>query len=181
MNSKERLQKAIAGQPTDVTAVAPAYLSLYLDERSSGSIGRPTSASCADSGRSRRPDAIRIDHAEDSRFRAEAILRRLRDPEEPPDWIHTHPAETRDWAERGEMRFVEGRWLYVDRETGETLDMDEAGRLMLPTATRYSYTVRNANADLWDASAGLDTRADIDALVPIRSAEELAERRASSR
>jgi uroporphyrinogen-III decarboxylase len=53
--------------------------------------------------------------------------------------------------------------------------MDESGRLMLPTATRYSYTVRNATADLWDASAGLDTPADIDALVPIRSTEELAE------
>ena len=31
MNAKERLQRAIAGQPTDVPAVAPAYMSLYLD------------------------------------------------------------------------------------------------------------------------------------------------------
>ena len=33
MHAKERLQRAIAGQPTDMPAVAPAYLSLYLDER----------------------------------------------------------------------------------------------------------------------------------------------------
>ena len=71
--------------------------------------------------------AVRIDHAEDARLRAEAILGAYEILGEQPDWIHTHPAETRDWAERGEMRFAEGRWLYVDRQTGETLDMDEVG------------------------------------------------------
>ena len=33
MNSAERLQRAIAGRPTDIPAVAPAYLVLYLDEQ----------------------------------------------------------------------------------------------------------------------------------------------------
>ena len=174
MNSKERLQKAIAGQPTDVNGVAPAYLSLYLDERTQRFYREAYARKLHSHTAAQTSDAISIDHAEDSRFRAEAILRAYEVFEEPPDWIHTHPAETRAWAERGEMRFVNGRWLYGDRETGETLDMGEAGRLMLPSATHDSYIVRNANADLWDASAGLDTPADIDALVPIRSAEELA-------
>ncbi len=118
--------------------------------------------------------AVSIDYAEDARLRAEAILGAYESLEEQPDWIHTHPAETREWAERGEMRFTEGRWLYVDKESGETLDMDEPGRLMLPTATRYAYPARTATADVWDESAGLDTRADVDALVPIRSTDELA-------
>ena len=175
MNSKERLQKAIAGQPTDVTAVAPAYLSLYLDERAQRFYREAYEGKLAGQAFPAGGYTVSIDHAEDARFRAEAILRAYEVFEEPPDWIHTQPAETRDWAEHGEMRFVEGRWLYVDRRSGEVLDMNEAGRMMLPTATRDSHTVRNANADLWDASAGLDTRANIDALVSIRSTGELAE------
>jgi uroporphyrinogen-III decarboxylase len=173
MNSRERLQKAIAGQPTDMPAVAPAYLSLYLDAQTQrlyrAAYERKLSAQIA------APEcgAVSIDHAEDARLRAEAILGAYEILGEQPDWIHTHPAETRAWAERGEMRFTEGRWFYVDKETGETQEMDEAGRLWLSTANRYMYRVRSADTDLWDESAGLRARADVDALLPIRSAEEL--------
>jgi len=173
MNSKERLQRAIAGQPTDVPAVAPAYLSLYLDAQTQrlyrAAYERKLSAQIA------APEcgAVSIDHAEDARLRADAILGAYESLGEQPDWIHTHPAETRAWAERGEMRFTEGRWFYVDKETGETQEMDEAGRLWLSTANRYMYRVQNADTDLWDESAGLRARADVDALLPIRSAEEL--------
>jgi uroporphyrinogen-III decarboxylase len=173
MNSRERLQKAIAGQPTDMPAVAPAYLSLYLDAQTQrlyrAAYERKLSAQIA------APEcrAVSIDHAEDARLRADAILGAYESLGEQPDWIHTHPAETRAWAERGEMRFTEGRWFYVDKETGETQEMDEAGRLWLSTANRYMYRVRSADTDLWDESAGLRARADVDALLPIRSAEEL--------
>lgn len=167
MNSKERLQRAIAGQPTDVPAVAPAYLSLYLDER--------IQRYYLDAYERKRAGAgtCVIDHAEDSRFRAEAILRAYEIFAEPADWIHTQPGETHAWAEHGEMRFAEGRWLYVDQKTGETLEMDEPGRLTLPTATRYAYRVRTSKSDLWDESAGLHSRADVDTLLPIRSVDEL--------
>ena len=140
MNSTERLQKAIAGQPTDMPAVAPAYLSLYLDAQTQrlyrAAYERKLSAQIA------APEcgAVSIDHAEDARFRADAILGAYEILGEQPDWIHTHPAETHAWAERGEMRFTEGRWLYVDKETGETQEMDEAGRLWLSTANRYMYS-----------------------------------------
>ncbi len=173
MNSKERLQKAIAGQPTDVTAVAPAYLSLYLDKRAQRFYREAYERKLEGRAVPAGGYTVPLDHAEDARFRAEAILRAYEVFEEQPDWIHTQPAETRAWAKRGEIRFAEGRWHYADRETGETLDMDETGSLLLPTATRYAYRNRSANADLWDESAGLHTRADIDALTPIRSAEEL--------
>jgi len=173
MNSRGRLQKAIAGQPTDMPAVAPAYLSLYLDAQTQrlyrAAYERKLSAQIA------APEcgAVSIDHAEDARLRADAILGAYESLGEQPDWIHTHPAETRAWAERGEMRFTEGRWFYVDKETGETQEMDEAGRLWLSTANRYMYRVQSADTDLWDESAGLRARADVDALLPIRSAEEL--------
>jgi uroporphyrinogen-III decarboxylase len=180
MNSVERLRRAIAGQLTDVPAVAPAYLSLYLDEQAQRlyRAAYERKSTVPDRGQStrggRRPGTVTIDHAEDSRLRAEAILHAYEILGAQPDWIHTHPAETREWAERGEMRFEQGRWFYVDTQGGEVLDMDEPGRLMLPAATCYAYPARTATADVWDESAGLDTRADVDALVPIRSAEELA-------
>jgi uroporphyrinogen-III decarboxylase len=54
--------------------------------------------------------------------------------------------------------------------------MDEPDRLMSPVATRYLYPAlqnRPSSTDLWDESAGLQTRADVDAPLPIRPAEEL--------
>lgn len=175
MNSRERLAKAIAGQPTDVPAVAPAYLSLYLDE-----ITHRLYLEAYERKLSARPGDLRcgsvdIDPVEDALFRAEAVLRAYEILGEQPDWIHTHPAETRAWAARGEMRLTQGHWLYVDRQTGEATDMGESGRLALPAATRYSYPARTATADIWDASAGVSTRADVDALVEVRTARQLAE------
>jgi uroporphyrinogen-III decarboxylase len=126
---------------------------------------------------------VTIDHAEDSLFRAEAILSAYsmlpeQDGGVPSlgDWIHTNPTETREWAERGEMRFTDGRWLYADEQTGETLDMDLPSRLSVPTTTGHSCRSsrsQSAGTDLWDESAGLDTRDTIDELLPIRSAAEL--------
>ena len=94
MNSRERLQKAIAGQPTDMPAVAPAYLSLYLDAQTQrlyrAAYERKLSAQIAAPG----CGAVSIDHAEDARLRADAILGAYESLGEQPDWIHTHPAET---------------------------------------------------------------------------------------
>ena len=95
----------------------------------------------------------------------------------PPDWIHTAAAETREWAERGEMHFVDGRWFYQDTLSGETEDLDEQGRLTVPTTTRYAYPGlqdRPSSSDLWDESVGLDSRAAVDDLLPIRTTTELA-------
>ena len=183
MNAKERLQRAIAGQPTDVPAVAPAYMSLYLDaqaqrfyrEAYERKLSNVTGV-VARSETGRGEGIASIDHTEDSRFRAEAIWRAHEVFEEPPDWIYTELGETHAWAERGEMRFADGYWLYADRQSGETIDMDEPGRLMASTATRYAYPslhTRPSGTDLWDESAGLHTRADVDALLPIRPVEEL--------
>ncbi|MGE5603828.1 MAG: uroporphyrinogen decarboxylase family protein [Nitrososphaerales archaeon] len=173
MNSKERLARAIAGQPTDVPAVAPAYLSLYLDETSQRFYRQAYERKLFETT-GLRSGAVYIDPDEDARFRAEAVLRAYDTIGEQPDWIHTHPAETRAWAERGEMRFSEGRWLYVDRQSGETMDMDEPSLLPLPSATRYSYPAQTSTTDVWDTSVGLNNPADIDRLVPIRSTGELA-------
>jgi uroporphyrinogen-III decarboxylase len=182
MNAKERLRKAIAGQPTDVAAVAPAYLSLYLDEQ----IHRLYRAAyerklAAQTGR-QASGAVSIDQAEDARFRADAILGAYGLVAEQSDgtpsfgdWLHTLPSETHAWAQGGEMRFTEGRWQYADRITGEMSNLDEAGQLWLSTANRHMYRARAANSDLWDETADLHTRVDVDALLPIRTAEELEE------
>jgi uroporphyrinogen-III decarboxylase len=175
MNSKERLQRAIAGQPTDVPAVAPAYLSLYLAEISQRLYLQAYERKLSAESNAGASGSVAIDAAEDARFRAEAILAAYETLGAQPDWIHTHPAETRSWAERGEMRHEDGRWLYVDRDTGEVTDMGEAGNLALPASTRYSYPAQKATADVWDASAGLDTRGDIDELVEVRPVRRLAE------
>jgi uroporphyrinogen-III decarboxylase len=173
MNAKERLQRAIAGRSTDMPAVAPAYLSLYLEEQTQRLYRAAYERKLAAQTGGRTSGVASIEHAEDSRFRAEAILGSYEVLEEPPDWIHELPAETHAWAEGGEMRLVEGRWCYIDEQSGETRDMGEPGRLWLSTANRHMHRVRSADADLWDESAGLRTGSDVDVLLPIRSAEEM--------
>jgi uroporphyrinogen-III decarboxylase len=184
MNAGERLQNAIKGRPTDHPAVAPAYLSLYLDELTRRLYRKAYERKLEGQAPAARGQAVSIDHAEDSLFRAEAILRAYEIlPEQPDgypplgDWIHTQPTETHEWAERGEMCFADGRWHYADRQSGEIMDLDEPGRLSLPTTIRYSYRSSHgqpAGADLWDASAGLDSRDAVDELLPIRTAADLS-------
>jgi uroporphyrinogen-III decarboxylase len=166
MNSRERLQRGIAGQATDVKAVAPAYLSLYLAERQQAIYVQAYRDRLAQG-------ATSIDHAVDSRLRAEAILGAYQIFSEVPDWIHTEIGESKTWAELGEMHTVAGRLTYVDGSSGETRDMQDPRVLMLPGWTGDPQQVRTGEADLWDASAGLDTRAEVDALAPIHTAEDL--------
>jgi uroporphyrinogen-III decarboxylase len=158
-----------------VPAVAPAYLSLYLDDITQRLYLQAYERKLFAQSGDVRSGSVAIDAAEDARFRAEAILAAYKVLGAQPDWIHTHPAESRAWAERGEMRVEDGRWRYVDGQTGEAKDMGEAAGLALPGSTRYSYPAQKATADVWDASAGLDTQADIEELVEIRPASQLAE------
>ena len=119
MNSTERLQRAIAGQPTDMPAVAPAYLSLYLDaqtqrlyreayERKLSALDRPP-PEVRGCERSTTP-RTRVSGAEEAIWGA---LRRYFSKSRP---IGSTPSPARRtlWAERGEMRFVDGYWLYAD-------------------------------------------------------------------
>jgi uroporphyrinogen-III decarboxylase len=169
MNSRERLQKAIAGRPTDVPAVAPQYLSLYLDER----CRRLYEAVYVRKLASAAEAVHRVDHAEDSRLRAEAILGAYEVFSEQPDWIHTVPGESRAWAQKGEIHLADGRCTYVDRASGEATSLQEANCLLLPTSMRHACRVPTSRTDVWDETAGLRTRADIDALCPVRTADEL--------
>jgi uroporphyrinogen-III decarboxylase len=175
MNSKERLERAIAGLSTDVPAVAPAYLTLYLDDVTQRLYLQAYERKLIAQRGEAWSGSVQIDAAEDARFRAEAILRAYEILGAQPDWIHTHPGESKAWAERGEMRLEGGRWFYRDRATGEVALMGEMAGLALPGSTRYSYPAQTATGDIWDASAGLNTRADIEELVEIRPVTELAE------
>ena len=169
MNGKERLHAALAGRETDVPAVAPQYLSLFLDERSHGlyeaayahRLGNRPGASC------------RIDHAEDAGLRAAAILGAYDAFAERPDWIHTEPAESHAWARAGEMEVAAGSLVYRELSGRSATLLRDATSLMLPTSLRYMNRARTSKSDLWDQSVGVKSEADVEALTPIRTAEEL--------
>jgi hypothetical protein len=80
MNVKEGLRKAIDGDPTDLPAVAPAYLGLYLDEQIQGLHRAAHEGKLAAQTGGRASGAVAIDHAEDARFWAEAILGAIESP-----------------------------------------------------------------------------------------------------
>ncbi len=167
MNPKERMLRALAGQATDTVSVAPSYLGLYLaDEclaRYVGSYERKLGGrtSCA------------IDHADDCRLRASAILRSYDILREQPDWLNARAACSREWAARGVLEQSDGRWWHRDLSSGEREDLAEVGEMNYPASLRYLRRRRNSHGDLWDASVDFRTTEDIDSLVEVRTAEEL--------
>jgi hypothetical protein len=155
MNAKERLQKAIAGQPTAVPVVAPAYLSLRLHERTQRLYRAAYERKLAAQTEGQASGTVSIDHDEVARFRAEAILGAYGVFAEPPDgtsslgdWLHTLPGETHAWAKDGEMRLTEGRWHYANRITGDTSNLLDALAL--------EESKKGFSGDIADVVAGVD-------------------------
>lgn len=166
MNSKERLSRALKGLPTDVPAVAPCYLELYLEnsilenylaayERKLGE-----AQSCA------------IDHAEDVHFRVEAVYQAYQTFKEQPDWMHVPYAPLRSWAENGCIERVGGRLCYKNLNSGAISDLRETGEAAFPNSVRFLEPA-STRADSWQQEHPLRAQSDIDLETPVRSAEDL--------
>jgi uroporphyrinogen-III decarboxylase len=166
MNSKERMQFALGGLQPDQTPVAPAYLGLYLDKRIHDHYLQAYEQKLG------RAESCGIDHAEDSLFRAQAVLQAYKIFEIKPDWMHVLYGESRRWAAEGKIRRWAGRLIYTNPISGEEYDLLGAKEVDAPVSMRYIHPFAST-ADHWGETTALRSAADVDAAVVVRKAEDL--------
>lgn len=151
LTSKERMQCALRGEPVDVLPAAPAYLSLFLADF------RRTFYEDLVRRRLRGRSSYHIDHDEDTHFRAQALVHSYGIFKARPDILEIQQGPSRAWSERTDVVCADGTLLYEDRLTGQRIPLRPAGHI----------------TDLWDISAELRDEADVDARLPVISAEDL--------
>jgi uroporphyrinogen-III decarboxylase len=152
LTPKERMVRALTGQKPDRLPAAPAYLSLFLADFERAFYVEQYRQRLR--GRSR----YSIDHDEDTLLRAQAIYQSYGVFKARPDWIEVHGGPGRDWAEQTDVVEEDGVLFFEDWSTGRRTPV---------LGEKSSLT------DLWDSSAQIRGRSDIDAELPILTAEEL--------
>jgi uroporphyrinogen-III decarboxylase len=151
LTPKDRMLRALRGEPVDALPAAPAYLCLFLADFERAYYAEQVRRSL----RGRR--SMRIDHDEDTRFRAEALLHSYGVFKVRPDWLEINRGPSRAWSARTDVVVLDGALFYEDRLTGRQTPLEAPRNL----------------ADVWDLSAGLRDESDVDARLPLASAEEL--------
>lgn len=159
---KQRLLKALHGEKPDVLPAAPCYLSLFLDDFQRAYYQAQYERHMHNRSR------MRIDHAQDTHMRAEAIYQSYGILKNPPDWIEVYPGPTYAWAENTDLVNENGGLYFEDRITGKRLPLSQASMVGNP-----GDGVGSSRSDIWDRREYIRSRDDIDNLVPIQTAEEL--------
>jgi uroporphyrinogen-III decarboxylase len=167
MTSKERMIHALQGQAADVVPAAWAYPSLYLENAER--------AAYVEQYRRRIGDAERyaIDHEEDTLFRARALHESYRTLEAQPDWIEVSQGASRAWAARTEIIRRGNELRYHDLESDRTEPMATAP---VPWGDARLKATSASLTDLWDVDQAVQDEDDVDARLPVLSAEELLAR-----
>jgi hypothetical protein len=164
---KQRMLKALGGEPVDVYPVAPAYPSLFLADferlyyaeqyrlRLRGRLSYP------------------VQYEEDIQLRKQALYQSYGIFKSRPDWIEVHRGASRAWAERTEMVLQDGVVCYRDVNTGASIAVSE---IYIPSGDSQLPSLNASRQDLWDTSAQIQSRDQIDELIPVWKAEELLAR-----
>jgi hypothetical protein len=164
--SKQRLFTALRGGRPAALPAAPAYLVLFLAD-----LERQW---YVEQYRLRLRGCTRysINHAEDTRLRAEAIYHSYGIFKTRPDWMEVHRGSSRAWSERTEIVARDGFPYYHDLECGVLTPMHSSP---LPRGDRGQASP-SSTSDIWDSSSALRDRLDIDERLPLVTAQELLAR-----
>jgi len=152
LTPKERMVRALTGQKPDYLPAAPAYLSLFLADFERAFYVEQYRQRLR--GRSR----YSVDHDEDTLFRAQAIYQSYGIFKERPDWIEVYGGAGRDWAEQTDVVEEDGVLFFEDWSTGQR------------TPVRGE---KSSLTDLWDGSAQIRNKSDIDDQMPVLTTSEL--------
>ncbi len=167
LTSKDRMFRALSGQKSLGFPAAPCYLGLFLADFER--------AYYVEQYRRRMRGCARYDvnHEEDTLFRAQALYQSYGIFKVRPDWIEVHQGASRAWAERTEIVIQDGQLYYQDRESGVRVPMLTAP---MPRGDAHLAPFSAALTDVWDTSEILCDREDVDARLPILTAEQLLSR-----
>jgi len=167
VTAKERMFKALLGETPDRVPAAPAYLSLFLADQERTCYIEQYRHCMHDRS------SYQVNHQEDTQFRAGALCESYDLFKKRPDWMEIHQGASRAWAERTEIVSQDGLLYYEDLESGVRVPMREAP---LPCGEAQLTAASRSTADVWDISAQLQDKDDVDARLPIVSADELLAR-----
>jgi hypothetical protein len=164
MTPKERMFKALQGEKSDALPAAPGYLCLFLAELERAAYIEQYRRCMK--GRSRYP----VDHAEDTHFRAQALVQSYQAFKEQPDWIEVGTGASKAWAERMEIVLRNGDLCYEDKVSGVCVPMHA---IPIPTGDEVLNETIPSGRDVWDISNQFSSREDVESQMPIICAEDL--------
>jgi hypothetical protein len=159
--------RALRGEQTDGTPAAPAYLMLFLADFQRAYYIEQYRL------RTRGQSRYAVDHEEDTRFRAQALYQACGIFKVQPDWMEVRRGASRAWAARTDIVTQDGVLHYEDRETGQRLPMYA---VPVPRGDARLMAQNKSEEDLWDTSKQVQSREQIDALIPVRDADTLLAR-----
>jgi uroporphyrinogen-III decarboxylase len=167
LTPKERLIKALRGEQVDVYPVAPAYPSLFLADFER--------AFYAEQYRLRLRGRLcyPVQFEEDIQLRKLAFYQSYGIFKARPDWMEAHQGASRAWAKRTEMVLQDGLVYYQDIDTGVRAAVKD---IYMPSGDSRLASQNASLQDLWDTSGQIESKEQIDELIPVVKAEELLER-----
>jgi len=163
MTPKERMFKVLQGEKPDALPAAPGYLCLFLAELERAAYIEQYRA-CMN-GRSRYP----VDHAQDTHFRAQALVQSYQAFKEQPDWIEVGTGASKTWAERTEIVLRNGDLCYEDKVSGVCVPMNS---LPLPYGDKVLTEAIPSGRDIWDISGQISSE-NLKSRMPIINTDEL--------
>jgi hypothetical protein len=163
MMPKERMIKSLMGEKTDILPAAPNYLSLFLAE-----VER---AYYIDEYRNcmKGHSHYAVDHDEDTHFRKQALIHSYDIFKTRPDWIEVWQGSSKAWAERTEIVSGDGILYYQDKLSGVCIPMHA---ISTPYGDELLGEANLFPRDIWDSSSQFTSYEDVEAQLPITSAEE---------
>jgi len=167
LSPRDRLFRALHGEEPDVLPAAPGYLSLFLADFERACYIEQYRRRLQ--GRASCP----VQHEEDTLFRAQALYQSYGIFKVRPDWIELHQGATRAWADRTEIVREQGTLYYRDRDSGRQAPMAE---VPMPRGDAVLAPPSASRSDLWDISDRIHGPEEVDAALPIHTAERLLAR-----
>ena len=163
MTPKERMFMALLGEKPDVLPAAPCYLSLFLADFERAYYIEQY-RHCM-----KRRSTYPVDHAQDTHFRAQALYQSYGVFKTPPDWIEVSPGASKAWAERTEIVLCDGVLCYEDKASGVRVPMHT---IPMPYGDAPLSESSSSSRDVWDISAQILSQEDVEAQLPILTAEQ---------
>jgi hypothetical protein len=167
MTAKELLLAALNGQRPPALPATPCYLCLFLADFERAYYAEQYRRRMR--GRATYP----IDHAEDTRLRAQAIYQAYGIFKARPDWIEVQRGASRAWADRTQLLVADDQLYYQDTATGQRAPVLSAP---LPHGEPALVAGDRCRQDVWDASDTLQIEDDLEASIPLVDPAELEAR-----
>ena len=167
LTPKERMIKALRGEQSDVYPVAPAYPSLFLADFERAYYAEQYRL------RLRGRQSYPVQYEEDILLRKQAFYQSNGIFKARPDWMEVHRGASRAWAKRTEMVLQDGVVFYQDVYSGVRAAVSE---IYIPSGDSQLVSQNASRQDLWDISGEIQSKEQIDELIPVVKADEMLAR-----